>query len=282
MSLTDRRGVTLVELLIAMVVSAILGSLMLSATATITSVLRGRVERVGAEVAARAIWGAIRFDWASLGSDSLAGPDLGSLAATVVDYRADRGLVSVCRLAPDTVVVASGRLGQWVARVPVAGRDSLLLYAAGDSSAQIDAWVPIPLVAGPFVAGCPSGQPGDLFVTQLDSATIARRRLRGPAVARVVETMRARLYGASGLWQFGFEGLSAGASVQPVASNLAGPAGLAIVGWGCDGLPAPLASLCGVDVGVRTTTKRDLGLGAGHGVAAVDSLIVAVRFENRP
>ena len=55
MSLTDRRGVTLVELLIAMVVSAILGSLMLSATATITSVLRGRVERVGAEVAARAI-----------------------------------------------------------------------------------------------------------------------------------------------------------------------------------------------------------------------------------
>ena len=158
MSVTGRRGVTLVELLVAMVVSAILGSLMLTATATITTVLRGRVERVGAEVAARAIWGAIRFDWASLGSDSLAGPDLGSLAATRVDYRADRGLVSVCRLAPDTVVLASGRLGRWAARRPGPGRDSLLLYAAGDSSVRIDAWVPIPLLAGPFgAAASPNG-----------------------------------------------------------------------------------------------------------------------------
>ena len=282
MPVINRRGVTLIELLIAMVMAAILGSLVLTATGSVTAVLRGRVERVGAEVAARAIWGAIRFDWSSLGSDSVSGLDLGALSASAAVYRADRGLVSVCRVVPDTIVLAIQRLGRWAARRPVPGRDSLLLYAAGDSTGRIDAWIPLPLLAGPFVTSCPSGEPGDWFVTQLDSATLARRRLRSPAVGRVVETIQARSYGAGGLWQFGLEGLSAGASIQPVASNLAGSTGLSIVGWGCDGLAAPLASLCGVDVGIRTTTKRDLGLGAGHAVAAVDSLLVAVRFENRP
>lgn len=282
MPVTGRRGVTLIELLVAMVMAAILGSLVLTATATVTGVLRGRVERVGAEVAARAIWGVIRFDWSAFGSDSVSGPDLGGLSATTADYRAARGLVAVCRLVPDTIVLATQRLGRWAGRRPVPGRDSLLLYAAGDSAASIDAWIPIPLLAGPVPTGCPSGEPGDRFVTQIDSQTIARRRLGSQALGRVVEFMQARSYGAGTLWQFGLEGLSAGASVQPVASNLAGPSGLSIVGWGCDGLAGPLALLCGADVAIRVITKRDLGLGAGHAGVAVDSLGVAVRFENRP
>ena len=282
MPVAGRRGVTLLELLVAMVAAAFLGLLVLRASATVTAVLRNRVERVGAEVAARAVWGVIRFDWASFGSDSVAGPDLGTLTAGAVTYRADRGLVSVCRLVPDTVVIASTRLVRWVARRPVAGRDSLLLYAPGDSAAGIDAWVPVPLLAGPYVGTCPSGAPGDRFTTSLDSGTVARRRLRSPVVARLVETVGARIYGAGTLWQFGIEGLSAGASIQPVASNLAGPTGLQISGWDCGGLAGSLASLCGADVELRVMTKRDLGLGAGRGPVGLDSLSMSVRFENRP
>ena len=277
-----RRGVTLIELLIAMTMAAILGSLVVSSTATVTAVLRGQVERVGAVVASRSIWGVMRFEWATLGSDSVAGPDVVALAPTAIDYRADRGLMAICRLVPDTVVIAPGRLWRWVARRPVVGRDSLLIYAAGDSAGAVDGWIPIPLIAGPVVAGCPSGEPGERFLTALDSATIARWRLRSPGVARLVEVLRARSYGGGGLWQFGVEGLSAGASVQPVASNLSGPDGLTLMGWGCDGLPGPLGSLCGVDAIVRTTTKRDLGLGGGRAAAVRDSHLVAVRFENRP
>ena len=70
--------------------------------------------------------------------------------------------------------------------------------------------------------------------------------------------------------------------MQPVASNLAGATGLAIVGWGCDGLPGALGSLCGVEVTLRTTTKRDLGLGAGRAFVVPDSQQFAIRFENRP
>jgi len=278
----SRRGVTLIELLIAMVVAAILGSMVLGATATVTAVLRGRVERVGAAVAARAVWGLVRLDWASLGTDSVGGPDLGAPSAASADYRADRGLAAVCRLLPDTVVLASGRLHQWGPRRPAAARDSLLLYAAGDSAARIDAWVPIPLLSGPAGVSCPSGEPGDQFVTRLDSATLARYRLRSPAVARVVEFMRARSYGTGTLWQFGLEGLSAGALVQPVASNLAGGSGFSIVGWGCDGLATAWPLLCGFDLGIRTTTRRDLGLGAGQAAAALDSINLSVRFENWP
>lgn len=282
MPVTGRRGVTLLELLVAMVVAAILGSLVLGATATVTAVLRNRVERVGAEVAARAVWGVLRFDLLSLGSDSVAGPDLGALTAGAVTYRADRGLVSVCRMVPDTVVLAANRLTRWAPRRPVAGRDSLLLYAPGDSAAGIDAWVPVPLLAGPYAGACPSGAPGDRFTTSLDSGTVARRRLRSPAVARLVETVEARIYGAGSLWQFGIEGLSAGASIQPVASNLAGSTGLQFGGWDCGGVAGPLASLCGVDVELRVMTKRDLGLGAGRGSVGFDSLHLSVRFENRP
>lgn len=282
MPVAGRRGVTLLELIVAMVVAAILGSLVLGATATVTAVLRNRVERVGAVVAARAVWGVIRSDWAALGSDSVAGPDLGAQTAGAVTYRADRGLVAVCRLVPDTVDISTTRLTRWAPRRPVAGRDSLLLYAAGDSAAGIDAWVPVPLLAGPYVGTCPSGAPADRFTTSLDSGTLARRRLRSPALARLVETVGARIYGAGSLWQFGIEGFSAGASIQPVASNLAGAAGLQITGWDCGGLAGPLTSLCGVDVALRVMTKRDLGLGAGRGANGFDSLSLSVRFENRP
>ncbi len=282
MPVTDRRGVTLLELIVAMAVAAILGSLLLSAMTTVTATLRNRVERVGALVAARAVWGVIRSDWAALGSDSVAGPDLGAQTAGALTYRADRGLVAVCHLAPDTLVIAATRLTRWAPRRPVAGRDSLLIYAAGDSAAGLDAWVPVPLLAGPSAGTCPSGAPAERFTTSLDSGALARWRLRGPALARLVETVEARIYGAGTLWQFGIEGLSAGASIQPVASNLAGAAGLQITGWDCFGLAGPLTSLCGADVDLRVMTKRDLGLGAGRGGVGFDSLSLSVRFENRP
>ncbi len=280
--MTGRRGVTLIELLIAMTMAAILGSLVLTSTASVTAVLRSRVERVGSTGASRSIWGVLRAEWASLGADSAAGPDLVALGPSAVDYRADRGLVQICRLSPDSVVLTPGRLSRWVPRRPVAGRDSLLVYAAGDSAGAIDAWVPIPLIAGPAAVSCPLGEPGHQFVTALDTTAIARWRLGTGAVARVFEVVRARSYGGGTLWQFGLEGLSAGAIVQPVASHLAGPAGLTVVGWGCDGMPAPLARVCGVDVTLRATTKRDLGLGAGRASVVLDSQLIAVRFENRP
>jgi prepilin-type N-terminal cleavage/methylation domain-containing protein len=280
--MTRIRGFTLVEVLVGLVVGSFLAALVFATVTRIHQVGRSRGERAGLEVTLRNAVGSIARDLESTGADTLAGPDLAALAPQAVTLRAARGLLVICALAlPDTVIAETAGVPDWSPRAPVPIRDSLLLYVPGDSTGPVvDAWLPVPLVAGPYVAGCPSGAPAWRLVVALDTSTARARRLSAPTVARVFETVGYRLYGSTLGWQVGQEGLSAGAAVQPIAGPFTA-AGLTL-----DGLSATLAPI-GAAALVRTIAvhavgpgHRESAVGPGVAVPAVDSLKLLIPLRN--
>lgn len=273
------RGFTLVEVVVGLVLASMLGVLALRLGALALDLERGQGERAGLTAGLRAGLAHLEREIEALGADSIAGTDLDSLPAGLA-YRAQRGLRIACQVTPDTLVLAADTALDWTARAPVPGRDSLLLYVAGDSAAPVDAWEPLP-IAALSPGGCPSGAPGLRVATSLDSATIARRRIASPTAVRVFETVAVRAYAGAGGWQLGQQSLSAGGTIQPLVAGLV-PGGFSVVALDGAGLGIAVDSARTVRLVLRGRTERQLAVGLGARPAgAADSVATEVVLRNR-
>lgn len=282
MSLT-RRGFSLIEVMIALVLGGMLAALAAQSVLHLQQTSRRRAERSGLSASLRTVVAALQRELEPLGVDSVAGPDHQLVSSSSLNYRAERGLLAVCRILPDTIVLSPTRFATFRARNPSPGRDSLLLYLPGDSTAVVDAWLPIPLLAGPFVATCPSGAPGWRYATSLLATTISHFRLPPEGVGRFFETNNARVYSSAGVWTFGLEEISAGATVQPVASPLLSAAGLALVGLAGDSsVAASPGAVVEFDATVRALSGRELAVGPAVVAPVRDSTRLLVRLRNVP
>jgi prepilin-type N-terminal cleavage/methylation domain-containing protein len=282
--MTDRRGgFTLLELLAAVIVASVLIAAAVRTELVLHRSIRGSAERAGAAATLRVVERSLDGELGALGSDSVAGGDLAAATATEIVYRAPRGLWLVCRVAVDTLVLSTSRLGRWQSRDVVPSRDSVLLYLPGDSVAVIDAWLALPVVSGPFAGSCPSGEPASVFTTSLDAATIAARRIPAESVARSFEVAALSIYGSGSTWQLGQEGRSAGATIQPVAGPLDGAIGFELATRARDGSPSPpTAQAAGVDFVVRALARREVAVGIGRSPIGRDSASLSIRFRNVP
>jgi len=277
---TRTRGVSLIEMMVALTVGGLALAIGFEALTGLGRAARARGERAGGQVTLRAVFNTVVRELEPLGADSIAGPDLAPLGPGSVTYRAHRGLYAACRIATDTLVIAQLRTVRWGDRLPVPVRDSALLYVPGDSTGPIDAWLPVPVVDGPFSATCPSGERALLYVTVLDSATRALRRLPLETLIRVFETAMLKSYGPPSAVHFGFEGLSASASVQPLAGPLP-PSGVSFTGWTRAGLPVLGPDTVAVlDLVARAVTHRELAVGPWSVSSAGDSAATSVRLRN--
>jgi len=276
------RGVSLIEMMVALTVGGVALGVGFEALTALERAARARGERAGGQVTLRSVLNTGVRELEPLGADSISGPDLIGLSPATVTYRAHRGLYVACRIATDTLVIAPLRTVRWGDRLPVPARDSALLHVPGDSAATIDAWLPLPLLGGPFSTTCPSGERALLYLTTLDSVTRAFRRLPSETLLRVFETAMLRTYGPPASPQFGFEGLSAGASIQPLAGPLQG-SGVDFVGWTRAGLPAiSPGTVAGFDLIARAVTHRELAVGWWSVPAVSDSALSSVRLRNLP
>jgi hypothetical protein len=88
-----------------------------------------------------------------------------------------------------------------------------------------------------------------------------------------------RVYGSGGTWQLGQEGLSAGATIQPVA----GPLSVGAVDFvGFDRAMTPAASASAVAVRIRVTgfSHREAAVGPGNVTGVADSLAWLVHLRS--
>lgn len=277
----DRRGFSLIEVMISLVTAALLGSLVAGAIGHLQIVGRSRGERSGLAGSLRATIGALQAEIQSLGNDSIAGVDHRSSGSSSLTYRAHRGLVVVCRVAVDTIVLALNRLPAFRSRVPSPLRDSLLLYLPGDTTTSIDAWLPLSLLTGPFAVTCPGGGVGSLYPTRLAAVDLSRFLISGATVGRIFETVNARLYSSASGPQFGLEEVSAGATIQPVAGPLEPTDGLEFLGWNrTGGPPTTPFDVAGFELTVRAIAARELAVGPGLIAPASDSALGAVLLRN--
>jgi prepilin-type N-terminal cleavage/methylation domain-containing protein len=218
-----RRGFTLVELLVGLVLFGLIGGVMLHATLAIQRTVRAHLSRLDAEGALDAAMGFLGSELASLGRDT-ASSDLLQQAAESLSYRAERGTGLACQVTPGAVWLEIGRYAG--ARLPQPGRDSLLLYLGPDAVLGLPgSWVAVPIFAVQNGA-CGSG-PAWKIVTLIDTTRVSLAWLPVRVPARVFEVMQARLYRSSGATWLGVRSVSAGEIIQP----LAGPFTLARSGF---------------------------------------------------
>lgn len=275
MSLT-RRGFTLVELLVAAVISGVLAVLTGGLVAASASRLRDRSERMALEQSLRVSLGAAAAMLEPLGADSGAGPDLSQTAPGSFIARSSRATGFLCAAGSDLLHVRAGAPWWRAVRTPVAGRDSLLIATLVGT----ERWIVAPILGPPTAGACPDGSAAFLLPTSVPPALAAQIGAGSPL--RVFEPVELRIYASGGASWIGLRQLQTGEAIQPLAGPFAG-AGLDLAYTDWSAQTATGSAVAQVILVVRGLTSRDGGVGiAGPNPAHADSAMLAVSLRGRP
>jgi prepilin-type N-terminal cleavage/methylation domain-containing protein len=234
--MSGRRGFTLVELAVAMVLGLMVGGLVHRMLLHGQRLARAQAERLAlhdnVRVAALVLageLGGVGYDEitpeasAALGYPAAIRSDLLSIAPGEVTYLAGRGGGRVCGIAPgppaEIVVLESS----WESLRAPRATDSLLVFAESTpATGADDAWIHLGIVSV-GVGSCPGGEAG--FAVRvaapppLDPAALDRVTPGSPA--RLAEVMQMRYYRSGGKSWFGMRSVSTGEAITPVAGPLA-------------------------------------------------------------
>ncbi|MEO8030616.1 MAG: type II secretion system protein [Gemmatimonadota bacterium] len=209
------RGFTLVEAIIALTLAVMVGALSLKLLLGQQRLARLEAARVETQLTLHAGLNYLVREFRPLAG----GADLLDAGSDALTFRATRGFGLVCDLSGSSLLVAdSDRYGT---RLPVAGRDSLLLFRAGDSTTHSDdRWVPAAIISVASRTGC-GGRPTLALSVSADSGALEPLAIRFPAPIRIYEIVQVRAYLSDGLTWLGARSVSAGESIQPVFGPLA-------------------------------------------------------------
>ncbi len=295
---TARRGLTLVELMIGLVVASVVS--MAVYRVLLASQRAGRIQTEHAALQDNVRAGALivsaelrelGFDSvplaAGLGAPSVASSDILLAQPGRIRYRAMRGLGFTCAVA----TVAELRLQSATfagLRLPLAGIDSVSIFVEGDgSSAEDDAWIRA-AVAGVSNGSCAGGEPAIVLSlahpdAAVGSAAASRIVVGGPV--RAFEVMELQYYRSDGRSWLGMRSVSRGEVVQPLigplADSAAGVRGLTLAYLDRDDRPtAATSAVRAITVDLRGVTDqpipaRDLRR------PAVDTLALTARVTLR-
>lgn len=271
----SRRGMSLLELLVALTITAAVALLAWSILQTAAFHLRDRSERIGVEHALRVAASAARAALESLGQDSSAGADLTAPAPDGFISRAVRAAGVLCSAGAGALTVRSGP-GWWSElRAPVGGRDSILVGTV----VPPDRWVAVALGANALPGSCPDGAPALILPTAVAPADLSAIGPGSPL--RLFEPMELRAYSSAGAGWLGMRSLSSGGSIQPLAGPFPG-AGVQFSYYSRSGSSVTVAGLVArAGIAIEAVTERAGGLGVAR-VAQLhtDSLSVAILLRN--
>jgi type II secretory pathway pseudopilin PulG len=213
MSLKALRGTTLVELLIALLLLALVGGI---ASGLLINQRRNTSELLASDLARRTAdqaSGWMSTELAEVGRTD-ANTDLWRLGRDSLTYRAWRLAGLACRVTGTEVRIPRSRLSMW--RAPQPGRDSLSLFLASDTLPGNGSWQVFPILSV-GESTCPEGRALALG-TRIEFAPL--NGLPPLTPVRTFEVMQLRLYHSLGQWWLGARSESAGEGIQPLAGPL--------------------------------------------------------------
>ena len=273
----SRRGISLVEVVVALALTALVAALSWSILAAGAFRLRDRSERMGLEHSLRVVAAAVRAAVEPVGQDSSAGNDLVVALPDQLVSRTTRASGALCAATAVAFTVRAAP-GWWSAlRTPVPGRDSLLVERLSPASS----WETIGLSAAPQPGSCPDGSAGLVLPVVADSAALAGVGPGSPV--RVFEDMELRLYTSSGAAWVGLRSLTTGEAIQPLAGPFTS-AGLQLEYRSRSGTPVvDPALVASVLLQITGLTERAGGIGAAQVQAGrPDSVVMLVFRRNSP
>lgn len=230
--ISGRRGFTLVELMVALVLVVAVCGVTYALLTQNQRVSRSQAEHAGLQDAVRA--GALVIanelkeigydsipDEAKLGTAATVSPDLLVMMPGRLEYKAMRGIGFTCA-APSLGQLRLRRTTLIGLRQPEVG-DSITAHVEGDSTTGADdAWVHAD-ITGVSTALCDDGTPAVAltvgFAGVAGAAAPARMAVGGPV--RFFEVMELRYYRSTGKSWLGSRSITAGGVIEPMLGPLA-------------------------------------------------------------
>lgn len=216
MRVTARRGFTLVETLLALVLTSLTLAVVYRALLVQQRTVAIQAQRSAVETNLRTAAAFLAAELRDV-SSSLPDTDLLAVAPESVTYRAMRGTAFACRATGSTLDLLASSYQSY--RQPQPGRDSVLVYVGPDSGAgRLAEWLAAP-VGGVTSTVC-AGAPALRLATVLDTSALAGTGAGSLLPVRLFEVMQVKLYRSLGANWLGAHSVSAGEIVQPVLGPL--------------------------------------------------------------
>ncbi len=274
---SDRRGFSLIELLVVVVLMGIIGATLTRVLLNMQRSSRAQSERVTMQGNLRA---GIAFVPAEL--RDLSAEDIIDADPDHIEYRAMRATGVACNATATNITLRNSLLFTY--RPIVAGRDSLFIFVEDEPSlASDDQWVAAG-IAGVGNANCPDGAAGTLLTLAAPSAayTSALPLMVFDAPVRTFERMELALYTADGRSWLGARSISAGeASLQPVLGPLMADSGLRMTYHATGGgATSTIADMREIRITLFGETGMPISAAYGGPQIASDSIVARVRLRN--
>ena len=273
-----RKGFTLIELMIALVLLVIVGGGMFK-------LLTSQQRATRQQAALTMLQANVRTGALLVPSElreinvSATGTDIVSMTADNITYRAMRATSVVC--AVTTTQVRLRNEYTYGYRAPVAGRDELLIFIENDPGSSTDDGWKQAAISAPAASTCPDGGAAMSYTVAITADTVAMVVL--DAAARTFETMQLALYQSGGRNWLGVRSVSGGeASLQPVLGPLTAT-GLQLAYLNAAGGATTDPTLVrSIDIKVVGETDNRVSNGSSTQAIKLDSLTARIRLRNAP
>jgi prepilin-type N-terminal cleavage/methylation domain-containing protein len=283
--MATRRGFTLVELLVAMILLAIVGGAIIRLLASSQRLSRRQSEQVLLQANVRSGALLIPSELREL-SVSATGTDILAMAATDITYRALRVTGAACAVTAGSPGSVGLRRSLYFGyRTLAATRDSLLIFMDADPNLTTDdRWGSFAVTGAPTAGTCPDGQPALVVPAIVHADSVAFMQIEAPV--RSFEVMQLALFQQDSKYWLGARSVSADPTgvLQPVLGPLRSD-GLQLSYLAANGsattVPAQVRS---IEVMVRGLTQHTTSIGSGSTDLRLsqDTLLTRIRLRNAP
>lgn len=282
--MTNRRGFTLVELLVALVLLSIVGGVIIRLLASSQRLARNQSEKVLMQSNVRTGSLLVPSELRELGVSATAA-DIQAMAANSITYRALRATGVACAVtagAPGTVKL---RQSLYFAYRPLQGsRDSLLIFMDNDPNVITDdRWSAFAITGAATAGTCPDGRAAWVVPAIVAVDSVAVMQLETPV--RSFEIMQMGLLAQDGKFWLGARSVSGGETdLQPVLGPLRSD-GLQISYLAANGTATTAPTqVRTIDVIIRGLTQHATSSGTGTTNLGLvqDSLVTRIRLRNAP
>jgi prepilin-type N-terminal cleavage/methylation domain-containing protein len=276
-----RRGFTLVEILVSLVVMVIVTGAIYKMLTSSQRLARAQAERVSLQSNVRSGALIVPAELRELNTvlGNVLNTDVLTALPTDITYRAMRGIGFVCQ-TPTATEIRVARSSYSAYRDPAAGRDGVYIFIDGNPDiATDDVWLPLGVTGVTAASSC-----GGAIALTVTPSTTALTAVPVGTPVRIYETMQLQLYSSGGKNWLGARSVSAGeTSMQPVLGPLTAN-GLAFeyldAGGAATTDPTAIKS---IRVTIRGVTDQNINLGDGSSGALAsvqDSLVTQVVLRN--
>ena len=274
-----RRGFTLTEIMLALVVTLVVAGAVYNLLLATQRVTRAQTDRIAIQSALRAGSLIVLNELSELSTaigDTPDQNDVLAMSPTAITYRAMRGTGFICHVAAPTIIrLAQGAFSGH--RLPQAGRDQAYVFVSGHPAPEVkDSWAAAKIVAVTTALPCPAGLgPG---ITLTLSASPSAELLEPGTPVRITELMELRPYRADDAVWLGARAVSTGEAIQPLVGPLAGSDGFVLEYLDSGGGPtANRGSITTIQVTLRGLLDSQKG-----GDRAAEELVTLVPLRNSP